>query len=224
MQSQPDSPSEHVSQFLVTLNQIWNERLTERVKALKQKHTTETRQLRRKIEQRIPYMEVLQKAYITRLRQDLHCSRQEVLKSKPSGQQGLLNLSLSTVESLSRQVVDLENERAVLKAKITELNEERQSVASVFKSGANWLGDQLVGLTTHFSDTVWKLANAFVDKAIRHARRDDFIPKLSEECQLFLDSVENDTRACKANIKRALMEAEFDPLGSSSNPSQPRAI
>jgi hypothetical protein len=42
--------------------------------------------------------------------------------------------------------------------------------------------------------------------------------------QLLLDNVENDIRVCKATVKRAVVDAEFDPRKVSDNPNQASAV
>jgi cell shape-determining protein MreC len=50
-------------------------------------------------------------------------------------QKDLLDLSLSTVESLSRQAIDLEHENQTLKSELSSTHEHKQSRAAAFHDG-----------------------------------------------------------------------------------------
>jgi chromosome segregation ATPase len=205
------SPAQHISRFLITLNRIWRERLFETTRDLKRRHMREVRELKRKLLQRIPYQQVVQRARIQRLQKNLDHERTVHLKSKGQANQGLLALSLNTVEDLSRQVIDFEQQNNYLRGEIDTLVDERNLLDDSYKSTIAWVYAKLMESVNALGDKMWKLGNSYVDKAIRLSRQADFIPRLSEECQLMLDSVEADVRHCKSAVKRAMADVEANP-------------
>ncbi len=62
--------------------------------------------------QGLPYEQVVQKARILRLQKNLDGIRAAYLRTNGGNQQGLLDLALSTVENLSRQVRGEQQRRA----------------------------------------------------------------------------------------------------------------
>ena len=101
---------DEMSSFLIALNRIWRERLEEKLRQVRLHHAADIRELKRRLAQRIPYEQVVQKARILRLQKDLDTTRAVHLKSKGDQSKGLLDLSLSTVENLSRQILEYEKE------------------------------------------------------------------------------------------------------------------
>ena len=104
---------DRLSLFVLALNKIWKERVEERGKRVKEQYEAEVAELKRRLEQRLPYELVTQKARIVRLQRELDESRRRYMKRQRGGTasgggiggaKDLLDLSLSTVENLSKQV------------------------------------------------------------------------------------------------------------------------
>lgn len=106
---------DRLSLFVLALNKIWKERVDERGKRVREQCEAEIAELKRRLEQRLPYELVTQKARIVRLQRELDESRRRYLKRQRGGggvggaggnggAKDLLDLSLSTVENLSKQV------------------------------------------------------------------------------------------------------------------------
>ena len=102
-----------LSLFVLALNKIWKERVEERGRRVKEQYEAEVAELKRRLEQRLPYELVTQKARIVRLQRELDESRRRYMKRQrgggavgggSGGAKDLLDLSLSTVENLSKQV------------------------------------------------------------------------------------------------------------------------
>ena len=104
---------DRLSLFVLALNKIWKERVEERGRRVKEQYEAEVAELKRRLEQRLPYELVTQKARIVRLQRELDDSRRRYVKRQrggaasgggSGGAKDLLDLSLSTVENLSKQV------------------------------------------------------------------------------------------------------------------------
>ena len=104
---------DRLGMFVLALNKIWKERVEERGRRVKEQYEAEVAELKRQLKQRLPYELVTQKARIVRLQRELDESRRRYMKRQrgdgasgggSGGAKDLLDLSLSTVENLSKQV------------------------------------------------------------------------------------------------------------------------
>jgi len=203
---------EEMSSFLIALNRIWRERLEEKLRQARLHHAADVRELKRRLAQRIPYEQVVQKARILRLQKDLDTTRAVHLKSRGDASKGLLDLSLSTVENLSRQILEYEKENTLLKSQLSILAQEKSTSHARSSEAADILANQAISAVNQLADQLWNRANSFVDRCQRMATSGDtdVADKLNEECQHFLDSLERDVRECKTTIKRTLAEMETE--------------
>lgn len=215
------SGEKHLSEFLISLNQIWKQRLETKIKALKRKHTRALADQKRKLGQQRPYDQVVNKAKVGRLENELSCSRAILMKQKGQTKQGILDLSLATVESLSRQMVEAEKTSEALRIQCQELIAEREKNIHNFECGAKWLKDRTGPSLDHLTDKVWEHVNAFVDLAIRLSRTPNFIARLSEACQDILDAIEHECTMCRSRVKDCVEEAyqAAGRMGVNANPT-----
>jgi hypothetical protein len=113
--------------LLLLVNRIWKQRVGERMTEVKRSHEAEVRALRRQLAQRVPYESVVQKAQIVRLQRNLYKSRQTQLKALKDDKSGsLLDLTLATVENLSKQLLEADNNQTALRAQIEGLGTQHQ--------------------------------------------------------------------------------------------------
>jgi len=202
---------EEMSSFLIALNRIWRERLEEKLRQVRLHHAADIRELKRRLAQRIPYEQVVQKARILRLQKDLDTTRAVHLRSKGDSSKGLLDLSLSTVENLSRQILEYERENSLLKSQTAALLAEKQgSNARAGDAAANLASATLTAVNS-LGDKLWGAANTLTDRTLRLAQTSaqaELPARVQKEGETFLDALEIDVRACKTAIKRALAEVE----------------
>lgn len=213
---------EEMSSFLIALNRIWRERLEEKLRQVRLHHAADVRELKRRLAQRIPYEQVVQKARILRLQKDLDTTRAVHLKSRGDQSKGLLDLSLSTVENLSRQILEYERENSLLKNQVQVLVHDKSASGARASDSSQWLATATLSAVNSLGDKLWGNANTYMDKVLRTVQQsgsDNAAPRISHECELFLDSLEVDVRACKSAVKRALAEAEAegDDFGASAS-------
>jgi hypothetical protein len=215
---------EEMSSFLIALNRIWRERLEEKLRQVRLHHAADIRELKRRLAQRIPYEQVVQKARILRLQKDLDTTRAVHLRSKgDTGNKGLLDLSLSTVENLSRQILEYERENSLLKSQTAVLLAEKQGSSARSGDSAAFLASATLTAVNSLGDKLWGSANALTDRALRIVQQqssannntgpNEVPARIQKEGEAFLDSLEIDVRACKTAIKRALAEAEANAAG-----------
>lgn len=212
------SLGEEMSSFLIALNRIWRERMEEKLRQQRLHHAADIRELKRRLAQRIPYEQVVQKSRILRLQKALDMTRAVHLKAKGDQSRGLLDLSLGTVENLSKQILEYEQENNLLKGQIAMLMNEIQKGFSSSMRGSSsggreserFLALSSISAMNALGDAVWSSANTFTDKAQRLASGTELAARLAQEGQHFLDALEIDVRAAKAQVKRAVDEAEGD--------------
>jgi hypothetical protein len=199
---------EEMSSFLIALNRIWRERMEEKLRLQRLHHAADIRELKRRLAQRIPYEQVVQKARILRLQKDLDTTRAVHLKAKGDQSKGLLDLSLGTVENLSKQILEYEGENNLLKTQISLLMNDKSSSAGLRGEADRHLASQAVEAINALGDKVWSAANTYTDKSQRLASGTEISSRLAVECQHFLDALEIDVRAAKQQVKRAVEEAD----------------
>ena len=199
---------EEMSSFLIALNRIWRERMEEKLRLQRLHHAADIRELKRRLAQRIPYEQVVQKARILRLQKDLDTTRAVHLKAKGDQSKGLLDLSLGTVENLSQQILAYEGENNLLKTQISLLMNDKTAAGGLRSEADRHLASQAVEAVNALGDKVWSAANTYTDKSQRLAAGTEISSRLAVECQHFLDALEIDVRAAKAQVKRAVEEAQ----------------
>ena len=164
---------------------------------------------------------MVQKARILRLQKDLDTTRAVHLKAKGDQSKGLLDLSLSTVENLSRQILEYERENSLLKNQVSLVLSEKQSAfASRAADDAAFVATQTISAINLMGDKLWGHANAYMDKTQRMLTNalatsaspaaQEVADRVNQACELFLDALEADVKACKSAVKRALAETEAD--------------
>jgi hypothetical protein len=194
--------NEILSTFLISLNRIWREKLEEKVKNLRAKHNSELIELRRRLQQRIPYEQVVQKARILRLQKDLDEQRAVYLKSKGDNATGLLDLSLNTVENLSKQIMQMEKENGLLKGQLNAfLGEEKYQNVALFNSNLaqnylDSLADKIRANSAAFVDRILKVLIAYSGE-----NNGEISAEFEQESQLYLDAIEDNVTECKKQIK-----------------------
>mmetsp|Transcript_34246 Transcript_34246/g.55056 ORF Transcript_34246/g.55056 Transcript_34246/m.55056 type:complete len:192 (+) Transcript_34246:164-739(+) len=107
------------------------------------KHQAEIKELKRSMSQKLPYANVLQKAQIQRLKKEVTRSRHQLARCRPENE-GLLELALASVDSLSIQLRSQKAERRKLKGKISQLLSQQQKgrLETAFLAGVRWTGDK----------------------------------------------------------------------------------
>lgn len=193
----------HLSSFLIALNKIWRDRLEDKIRLLRHQHLEELRELKRRLAQRIPYEQVVQKARIVRLQKDLDATRAAHLKTKGDQAKGLLDLSLATVENLSRQIMEYERENHLLQQQIKICLEDKDKVISTqqVQEQVEQLIQDIQGQINTLADKLWGAANTFLEKAGNMIEAPERKLMLNRECQLYLDGLEIDIRECKSGIR-----------------------
>jgi hypothetical protein len=126
-------------------------------------HTSELRELKRRLDQRIPYEQVVQKARILRLQKDLDSIRATYLKTRGDNSKGLLDLSLSTVENLSKQIIDYEKENESLKSQLIYTINDRSNSIDRFHDGIIHIGSEALSYINELADNTWKHGNIFIE-------------------------------------------------------------
>jgi hypothetical protein len=194
----------NVSAFLIQLNNAWRAKINAKVKTLKKSHKTQIGKYKRASHMGQSYNEVLQAAQISRLQLDLDRTRAEHLfKCNPEKKHGLLDLSLSTVENLSRQILEYEAANKKLTQENKALSTNATDIGQSLQEESAYVGHRLVAAINILSDKIWALANGYLEKTIRYHRDPDYLAKLNKSCQDFQEEVEQDIIVCKESVKRA---------------------
>mmetsp|Transcript_34249 Transcript_34249/g.55060 ORF Transcript_34249/g.55060 Transcript_34249/m.55060 type:complete len:533 (+) Transcript_34249:175-1773(+) len=130
-------------EFLARLNSIWYTKMQSRLQKDHRKHQAEIKELKRSMSQKLPYANVLQKAQIQRLKKEVTRSRHQLARCRPENE-GLLELALASVDSLSIQLRSQKAERRKLKGKISQLLSQQQKgrLETAFLAGVRWTGDK----------------------------------------------------------------------------------
>eukprot|EP00466_Bigelowiella_natans_P020802 jgi/Bigna1/71746/fgenesh1_pg.17_\ len=151
-------------EFLARLNSIWYTKMQSRLQKDHRKHQAEIKELKRSMSQKLPYANVLQKAQIQRLKKEVTRSRHQlarcrslhlevfpcvhdlnaILRASRPENEGLLELALASVDSLSIQLRSQKAERRKLKGKISQLLSQQQKgrLETAFLAGVRWTGDK----------------------------------------------------------------------------------
>ncbi len=212
------TPAHHLTGFLISLNSIWRDRLNDRVRQLRSKHETEIAEMRRKLEQRLPYEQIVQKARILRLQKNLDDTRASGLNSRGEGNKNLLDLSLSTVENLSRQIMEYENENTELKRQVASLIEEKEILIEnrpnhIISELLVKLDDRINSQIKSLEEKVATNANSYMERSKRLAKSAvangktalaEFPKQIAIECELFIDALDDNLRECKSSIRENL--------------------
>eukprot|EP01112_Ceratiomyxa_fruticulosa_P020999 TRINITY_DN7302_c0_g1_i1.p1 TRINITY_DN7302_c0_g1~~TRINITY_DN7302_c0_g1_i1.p1 ORF type:complete len:606 (-),score=139.08 TRINITY_DN7302_c0_g1_i1:52-1869(-) len=153
------------------LHQVWYRREQERVFRIQQKLEDEIRALRRQMSHRTPYEDVINSnklAYMKKELRKLDRARSSPTKSyySPSkytaGAAGsMISSTLLSVDSLSKQLMDIQEENRELHDKIESFKSERDSI---FMEGASWICRKIVDLTERLSLRISTLKTEFQTK------------------------------------------------------------
>jgi hypothetical protein len=129
-------PNVHISAFLIALNNAWREKLHKKTEHYKKRFASTKRDSQRRGNMQKSTMEVIQRAQIQRLQSDLDKTRAEYLfRCNPEHKHGLLDLSLSTVENLSRQIMKYESENTQVKQENELLRGRTDGLNEALKTG-----------------------------------------------------------------------------------------
>lgn len=182
-----------IRDFLLELNGVWRRRMNSVVAGLKEKFMTQITELKRQLSQRVPYEELMTKAEVTRLSNDLHSlrsrSRSKSRRRRPeptddhgvlvshSGKYGWCSRMPVHIHGSSKDTMMLEKSLATvenLSRKVVEVKRERdtleQSVreladTSVSKDAATKVGMQAFARgVTWFGKQAVQLADHLGDR------------------------------------------------------------
>ena len=192
----------------LALNNLWKKRLKDATSSLKKKHARELKTHKRQLMQQLPASTVVAKARINRLKHDLNTVRSDHLfKGSQKGGQ-LLKLSLATVEQLSKQVVEVDEDNQALRAELDNCTQDARQLARAVETDKSLLREHL-GSALHFHadklrDTVAGHTHTLVTLTTASKRHQGLDPRdVNLLCQRLQSAVEENMAFLKARLEVA---------------------
>mmetsp|Transcript_23248 Transcript_23248/g.38970 ORF Transcript_23248/g.38970 Transcript_23248/m.38970 type:complete len:626 (-) Transcript_23248:9-1886(-) len=174
----PNVPMEVVHDLIHQLNSVWRDRETRRIARLKKGFAEDTADLRRKLQQRMPYQDVIKLQDFERLKKTVQSERQQgkgptrAQKDKLlESEERLLQNALATVESLNHQVQKLEGDNQDLQARLVKVTQTRASAS--FMDGVAWMAQKVSDRTNRLGFAVASHLKRFEEELVEAARGGD---------------------------------------------------
>lgn len=175
----PHFPTSFFADLLIKLNQVWHQREQRKLTSLKGKYVGEIKDLKRRLSQKMPAEQVMQKASIRHLKKELKKARKSTTKvgagpNLDGGSAALLTTSLRAVDELARTVSDTEatNRRLVTKLGVHDEARLTGLDTASFLEGAASVGRLAVRVT----EQAWEhLTNIVVEYRtdVKNLKRDE---------------------------------------------------